>query len=338
MATETIPQAAQMQPEPALQNATVPPQPVQALAPAKPAPRDRIQVHYDQNDPASLYMDTGIFEQLQRVAQMMAKSSLVPAHLRYLPDDEQAIKEQRIADCFLVTAQAFRWRMDCFAVAQHTFVLKGKLGYEGKLIAAIINASGRIEQNLAYEYTGAAGPGRTILVSATLKGESKVRTVEGTVAAWSTENDMWRKDQDQILSYRGAREWARRHMPEIILGIAAEEELPAMARSVEMARTPSGGFAPKNDGPRPVDPLLAAIGITPDPAMETTATEQPTEETFVLVEPAKPAAEAKAPLPPPLVDPAVCTHPLLPPSRLKPGKTMYCPDCRMSLTGDPVQP
>lgn len=332
MATDTIPQTAQVQPEPTLQTATVPPPPAngQALAPAKPV-RDRIQVHYDPSDPASLYMDTGIFEQLQRVAQMMAKSSLVPAHLRYLPDDEQAIKEQRIADCFLVTAQAFRWRMDCFAVAQHTFVLKGKLGYEGKLIAAIINASGRIEQNLAYEYSGDPGPGRKVVVSATLKGEKKVRTVEGTVAAWATENDMWRKDQDQILSYRGAREWARRHMPEIILGIAAEEELPAMARSVEMTRTSSGGFAPKADGPRPVDPLLAAIGISPEPQ-----TEKPAED-FVLVEPAKPVAEAKAPLPPPLVDPAVCTHPLLPPSRLKAGKTMCCPDCRTALTGDPVQ-
>lgn len=329
MATETIPQAAQMQPEPALQNATVPPQPVngQALAPVAPKPeRERIQVHYDPTDPASLYMDTGLFEQLQRVALLMSRSNLVPVHLRG-PD--------KVSDCFLVVAQAFRWRMDCFAAAQHTLVVKGKLGYEGKLIAAMINASGKTEKNLEFTYSG-TGPGRKVVVSATLKGEKEPRTVEGTVDQWSTENDMWRTDPDQILAYRGSRQWGRRHTPEIMLGIYADEELPAMARSVEMTRTSSGGFAPKNDGPRPVDPLLAAIGITPGPAMESTATEQPAEETFVLVDPPAPTSKAKKKATP-RISPDVCTHECLPPSRLKPGKTAACLDCGTELTGDPVQ-
>ena len=93
--------------------------------------------------------------QLQRVAKLMSSASLAPAHLR---------GEGKLGDCFLVAAQAFRWRMDPFSVAQHTYVLSGKLGYEGKLIAAIVNASGKLQGSLDYRYSG-SGDQRSVTVS-----------------------------------------------------------------------------------------------------------------------------------------------------------------------------
>jgi hypothetical protein len=177
----------------------------------------RPAVSFDADDPVSLYMNTGIFDQLQRVAKMMAKANLVPAHLR---------GDEKIADCFLVAAQAFRWRMDPFSVAQHTFVTQGKLGYEGKLIAGLINASGRLETNLKPVYSGAAlGPDRKVTIIGLIRGEAEDRTIDGTVGAWKTSNEKWQSMPDQMLFYRGAREWARRHMPEVMLGISAEEEI-----------------------------------------------------------------------------------------------------------------
>ena len=213
-------------------------------APAAPPASLKIPVQFDPNDPVSLYMDTGSFEQLQRVARMMASSSLVPQHLRNVPKrgDEPAI--DRTADCFLVAAQAFRWRMDCFAVAQHTFVTSGKLGYEGKLIAALINASGRTEANLEPIYSGPVGkPERGVQIVARLKGEKKDRTIDGTVAGWKTENQKWNSMPDQMLFYRGAREWARRHMPEVMLGIQADEELGGVT---ELERGSDGSYARPN--------------------------------------------------------------------------------------------
>ena len=195
--------------------ATTPPPPAPSTAIAPAPSRERIATQFDPNNPIALYMDTGIFEQLQRVATMMAKASLVPAHL-----------QGKVSDCFLVVAQSFRWGMDPFSVAPHTFVLSGKLGYEGKLIAALVNASGRLEGNLRPTYTGAAGTlQRGVVISARLKGETQDRTVEGTVAGWQTQNVKWKEIPDQMLVYRGAREWARRHMPEVMLGITADEEL-----------------------------------------------------------------------------------------------------------------
>jgi hypothetical protein len=182
--------------------------------PTATAPR---AVAVDFSDPVAVYLDSDIFGQLQRVAKLMSSASLAPAHLR---------GEGKLGDCFLVAAQAFRWRMDPFAVAQHTYVLSGKLGYEGKLIAAVVNASGKLQGSLDYQYSG-AGDQRQVTVLGKLIGDVAPRAVVGTVGGWKTSNEQWKKNTDQMLAYRGAREWARRYMPEAVLGIHADDDLAA---------------------------------------------------------------------------------------------------------------
>lgn len=253
--------------------AAQPPPAPGALAPVAPAPPARIPVEFDPSDPVSLYMDTGIFEQLQRVAKLMATSSLVPEHLRSVPKRGDNPGIDRQPDCFLVAAQSFRWRMDPFAVAQHTYVVSGKLGYEGKLIAALINASGKTVANLLPIYSGAEGkPDRKVRIVARLKGEAEDRAIEGTVGDWQTSNERWKKSPDQQLFYRGAREWARRHMPEVLLGISAEEEL---GETVTLTRSTDGSYG----APRPALEALTdrlesetkpAGGETAGPSAETT--------------------------------------------------------------------
>ena len=172
-------------------------------------------VAVDVSNPLSLYLDTGIYGQIMATADMMAKCSFVPGHLKGKP-----------SDCWIVIAQAMRWSMDPFAVAQHTFVQSNKLGYEGKLVAALVNASNKLQMPLNYKYEG-TGDARKVTVSGTFKGETEPREVSGTVAGWKTGNEKWAKMPDQMLAYRGAREWARRHMPEAVLGVTqTDDELP----------------------------------------------------------------------------------------------------------------
>lgn len=176
---------------------------------------ERIPVAFDHDNPASLYVDTGIYEQIQRVAAMMYRSKFVPKHLQGVDN---------MADCVMVVAQALRWKADPFAVAQHTYVVSGKLGYEGKLIAAMVNSSPKLKDNLNFEYSG-EGKSRKVVVSGKLTGSKTLRTIEGTVGAWETTNSQWNKNPDQMLAYRGAREWARRHMPEVLLGVNADDDI-----------------------------------------------------------------------------------------------------------------
>lgn len=154
------------------------------------------------------------FGEAIRLAEIMATGKLVPVHLQKSP-----------GDCLMVIEQASRWGMSPLAVAQCTSVIHGKLMYEGKLVAAAIQASGILSDRLDYTFTG-DGDNRKVTVSATMRGETKPRTVEVFLRDAKTANDIWKKQPDQQLTYHGARVWGRRHAPEVILGVYSPEEMP----------------------------------------------------------------------------------------------------------------
>lgn len=252
-----------------------------------PAASAQRSVAVDFNDPVAIYLDSDIFAQLQRVAKLMSSASLAPAHLR---------GEGKLGDCFLVAAQAFRWRMDPFSVAQHTYVLSGKLGYEGKLIAAVVNSSGKLQGSLNYRYSG-SGDARSVTVSGKLLNDTEAREITGTVGGWRTTNEQWKKNADQMLAYRGAREWARRYMPEAVLGIQADDELPQQ-RNVTMRdvtpSTPAASLSAMLDTIEQEADSTATAGSdadqhSPAAALETAPTVAPAAE---LPEPLRERAEA----------------------------------------------
>jgi hypothetical protein len=147
-----------------------------------------------------------------RLAEMMATARLVPTGLQKSP-----------ADCLMVIQQAIRWEMDPFAVAQECSVIQGKLMHSGKLVAAVINARGGLVDRLSYAYEG-EGDDRTIKVSGRLRGEAQPRDVTVRLGDAKTTNRVWQTQPDQQLMYHGARVWARRHTPELMLGVNSPEE------------------------------------------------------------------------------------------------------------------
>lgn len=164
------------------------------------------------------------FGEAVKLAEIMATAKLVPTHLQKSP-----------ADCLLVIEQAIRWGMSPFAVAQATSIISGKLMFEGKLVAAAIQGSGVINGSLNYSYQG-TGDQRQITVSGTLRGESEPRTITAKLIDVKTKNEQWTKAPDQMLSYMGARIWARRHAPSVMLGVYAPDEFddaPAPARKAK---------------------------------------------------------------------------------------------------------
>lgn len=173
-----------------------------------------------------------------RLAQMMSDAKLVPSHLQGKP-----------ADCLMVIEQAVRWGMSLFAVAQSTSVIQGKLMFEGKLVAAAINASGVLSDRLSFEH-GGEGQGRFVIVRGTIRGEAKARDVKVTLADAKTANGMWTKQPDQQLVYSGARVWARRHVPEIMLGVYAPEEFDEV-RQNQATPPPAPQSGPRRAPPPP---------------------------------------------------------------------------------------
>ena len=152
--------------------------------------------------------------QAMKLAEWMARGKLVPAHL-----------QGSVADCLSVIMQAVRWQCDPFAVAQCTSLISGKLMFEGKLTAAVINTSGKLKGRLHFDFTG-EGDAREVICSGHIIGEPEPASVTVKLKDAKTNNRMWTVQSDQQLCYHSARVWARRYMPEIMLGIYAAEEFP----------------------------------------------------------------------------------------------------------------
>jgi len=175
--------------------------------------------------------DQGAFEQMGLIASKLAESSLIPQTLK------GSTKEETAANCFRVVEQAQRWGLSPFAVMDSASVVHGKLMWEGKLIHAALTAS--LGVRLRYDYAG-EGDKRKVTVSGTIEGDTL--TIEGTVGDWKTtgKGSPWDNiaNRDQMLAYRGARQWARRHAPEVILGVYSPDEFDeASLRNVTPAPT-----------------------------------------------------------------------------------------------------
>ncbi len=184
-------------------------------------------------------LDTARFEHMQRIATVMARGSLIPDSLRKIKIDkqEQWLSEPEvIANCFLVVNQAVRWGMDPFAVAQCVSVVHGRLCYEGKLVAAVLDA--KLGVRLTYDWSG-TGEAMRVTVKGRRPGDTEDRTITGSVAEWKTSgtNSPWKPSQYQkMLAYRGAREWARLWAPGMMLGVYSEDEMSDLAENVRSNR------------------------------------------------------------------------------------------------------
>lgn len=147
-----------------------------------------------------------------QLADMMAKAGFLAREL------------QTPGGALFVIEQSMRWNMSPFAVAMETSFIQGKPMFSGKIVAAAVTSSGAVTGPLDYEYAG-EGDNRQITVIGHRRGESEPRTVTVKVKDAKTSNQMWVKQPDQQLAYHGARVWARRWAPAVMLGVLSPEEM-----------------------------------------------------------------------------------------------------------------
>ncbi len=229
---------------------TAPETPIAEIKPPEPKPApiavaqaQRIVVHDDL-----LYiMDTGKWDQMWRIAKAMAMASLAPNHLKGQGIDEST------ANCMMVVNQACRWGLDPFAVAPCSYVVKNRLGFEGKLIAALVNARGGLKTKLAPIYNSKKGKEFAAVIYGSDKelddadfknlaeyaenedrkclnelARKGIMAIRISVEQGATENTMWTTDPEQKLFYTGVTKWARRHRPELLLGVLTDDDFEQM--------------------------------------------------------------------------------------------------------------
>lgn len=228
---------------------------------SKPASSVRV---VEDHGPVAHLMDTARFEHTYRIANAMAAAALIPDHLLGVKKGQEFVyytEKQIVGNCFLVCNQSLRWGIDPFAAMPETYAIGGKLGFQGKLVAAVINTRAGLKRRLNYTFSG-AGEDLTITVVGTFEGEDEPRTITLSVKQAKTSNDMWRKDPEQKLIYTGATKWARRHCPEVMLGVLTDDDL----EQINETRTVTSKFTPPQSLEDLTDRTAAAQQPTNEPA------------------------------------------------------------------------
>lgn len=187
--------------------------------------------------------DVERFDQVDRVAKVMSRASLIPETLK------GADINATYSNCFIVANLAANWGLDPFSVAQAVSLVFGKLVIEGKLIRAVIRKY--LKFDLSYRYFGELGEmERRVYVSdrplvkdvdgvsvpftedeiTALMENQSFRISKGTLQKWHTKsksgaiNDNWQKDENKMFRERGAREWCREYAPGLMLGVYTPDE------------------------------------------------------------------------------------------------------------------
>ncbi|MCF7995226.1 MAG: recombinase RecT [Chromatiaceae bacterium] len=233
-----------------------------------PATRDDVSTQ-------SLVFDPDAINNMMRLAEMMAKSVVtIPKHLAGNP-----------SDCMAIVLQAAQWKMNPYSVAQATHLVSGTLGYEAKLVNAVVQNSGAIRGRFHYEYRG-EGAKVECRVGAIPAGETDIVWGEWLSAAdVTTKNSpLWKTNPRQQLGYLQVKNWARQYTPGALLGVYSVDELrdseprnmgqaqtvnddPPAASRTESVKSKLKSKTKASSKPEPqaaLEPVLTAISAAQD--------------------------------------------------------------------------
>jgi RecT family protein len=294
-----------------------------------------VQAAPAQQNAIALLFNPDSMNALLRFGELMAKSHVtIPKHLQDKP-----------ADCAALAMQAAQWGMNPYAVAQKTHITQGgALGYEAQLVNAVIVNSGALQDRPEFEFLGDwsrilgrvkemkndAGKkyyvadwdrkdeaGLGVIISATIRGERAPRSVTVMLSqAFPRFSTQWATDPQQQICYLATRKFARRYVPDTILGVYTEDELP-MVEVVGEDRPPAADPAPKvarktKAPPVPQDVTDAVPAGAPAPTPEGDRGPQGGEEP-----PAADAEPSQSPAPAPRAPAPAGGEPLIEPGQVK---------------------
>ncbi|MGM4891224.1 hypothetical protein [Tardiphaga sp. 839_C3_N1_4] len=146
---------------------------------------------------------------------MAIADTAVPKHLRGNP-----------GMCLAVCVQALEWRFSPFAVANKSYVVNDRIGYESQLVHAVIEQRAPIIGRLKHKFDG-EGEDRRCIVSATLRETGE--TLEYISPPFSKiqpkNSPLWKTKPDLQLYYNTSRDFCRAYFPDVLLGVYSQEEL-----------------------------------------------------------------------------------------------------------------
>ncbi|AMX93738.1 MULTISPECIES: hypothetical protein [Mesorhizobium] len=241
----------------------------------------------------SAAIDPTRLEYLWTLTERIASSSLVPESLRTEGPANKKTDLPRdviVANVFAVVEQADRWNISPFALLACAAIVHGRLGFEGKVIAAVLESLFHIK--LHHYFTGDPRSEQHHIylcdeplpddIIAELKPgyrHPRFKIMDGSVAEWKTTGNgsPWRPaTYTKMLVYRGSREWPRVYKPGAIMGVLGDDELYeiGMERQAQLARDITPSLNERFGGRQSAD------GFNPDNVKQLTNSGQVAMETI----------------------------------------------------------
>lgn len=194
-----------------------------------------------------------LYERCKELARIMAAGEgFTPPHL---------LKKQEA--CFAVVTRALTWKLDPQAVASCTYQTPGgRIGYEGKLIQAILENSGKLVGPVRYEFYGEwakikgkfeirkserdknyAVPtwtrkdaeGLGVTVRALVRGEVEERTWDADLdEMFPLNSTLWATRPKQQICYTACRAFANLAAPGLLMGVPFDVDPDADSEMVDV--------------------------------------------------------------------------------------------------------
>lgn len=212
-----------------------------------------------------------LFDRCKQIAGYMAKADgFTPPHL--IGKSEA---------CFAVVTRAITWKLDPIAVMQSTYQTPGgKVGYEGKLVQAILENSGHLQGPVTYELFGdwnrirgkhkkaqsqrggeyfapdwkpEEEVGLGVIVRAQVKGEPSPREFEFYLtSAWPRNSTLWALRPDQQIKYTACRAFGNTIAPGILMGVPFDTDADGRGSMIDV--TPARPQRSDFDAPQQQEP------------------------------------------------------------------------------------
>lgn len=147
--------------------------------------------------------------------------------------------QRNMGACLAVVDLSLRWGFSPFAVARLVYDVKGVMAFESQLVHAVIEKHAPLKHRLRVEYGRLDDEGNWVVdrvakpdvkrckVWSTFRGEDvPAEYISPPVSKIEPKNSpLWKTDEDQQLFYFSSARWARRHAPDVMLGIYTRQEM-----------------------------------------------------------------------------------------------------------------
>lgn len=200
---------------------------------------------------SSMFLNVAKFEQMQRVATMLARSDFIPERFK-----------GNTGNCMIALDMASLMGMHPVMLMRTMYVVAGTPGFAGKFVSALINNSGRYVDPLEYEWKGEQGtPQWGCRAFAVRKSTGK--TVYGPWVTWKmVMEEGWNKDKpyksgngiqrskwntmpELMFVYRATSYFGSKNDADLLMGMRTIEEIEDS--QAELIKQPDGSYGIASD-------------------------------------------------------------------------------------------